>query len=257
MEDAVALVLERRRRRHPGRLPVAGIIAAVLLHLAITATAAVLTRFDAEKAAPLEFVAVRIVPAQALGRPEPPPQAKPPAPEPEPEVAAPEPEPEPEVAIVPEPKKPEPEAKKPEPKKPQPTPPAAKPSAAAPKPATETPATAHQGSPTGSPTATSAVGAQVAALGDPDFTYGYYLDRVLAAIEANWRPPPTDGARIEVAVDFRIRRDGTVTELDIATSSGLSSFDLAGLRAVQAASPLPPLPAGYRKDSLAIRLLIR
>jgi outer membrane biosynthesis protein TonB len=47
-----------------------------------------------------------------------------------------------------------------------------------------------------------------------------------------------------------------VAELDVAETSGLSAFDLAGLRAVQAASPLPPLPAGYRKDSLAIRLLI-
>jgi len=256
MEDAVELVLARRRRRQPGRLPVLGIAAAVGIHVALTALAVLLPRLDAAQKAPLEFVAVRIVPAQALGRPEPPP----PRPEPEvPEVAAPlpepevvEPEPEPQAPVLPEP-----EPKKPEPKKPEPPaakqPPVTEPS----RPAVPDAAQQRQGSPAGSATGTAALGPQVAAVGDPDFTYGYYLDRVLAAIEANWRRPPTDGAALEVVVDFRIGRDGRVSELDVAQPSGLSSFDLAGLRAVQAAAPLPPLPAGYRKSSLAIRLIIR
>jgi len=255
MEDAVELVLARRRRRQPGRLPALGIAAALGLHVALTAMAVLLPRLDAAQKAPLEFVAVRIVPAQALGKPEPPP------PRPEPEVTAPpvpepevvEPEPEPQAPVLPEP-----EPKKPEPSKPDPKPEAKQPPVAAPsRPASPDAAPQRQGSPAGSPTGTAALGPQVATVGDPDFTYGYYLDRVLAAIEANWRRPPTDGVAIEVVVDFRIQRDGTVRELDVAEPSGLSSFDLAGLRAVQAASPLPPLPAGYRKSSLAIRLIIR
>jgi TonB family protein len=254
MEDAVERVLERRRREHLGRLRGAGLAGAVLLHLAIAAAAFVVPRLGAEERQPIEFVSVRIIPAQALGTPQPP-APQPAAPQPEVEETEPEPEPEP------EPEEPVLPAPKPEPPRPQPTPPrstepATTPSRAEPAPPSEGSPGSRQGSPAGSPTGTAAEGAQLAAIGDPDFTYGYYLDRVLAAIEAQWRRPPTDGARLEVALDFRIRRDGTVAELDVAETSGLSAFDLAGLRAVQAASPLPPLPAGYRKDTLAIRLLI-
>jgi TonB family protein len=211
----------------------------------------------------MEFVSVRIVPAQALGTPQPPaprPEPEPAPPEPEPEEPEPEPEEEEPELPAPEPEAPKPEPKKPEPRTaepPRPRPPAQQPSRTEPAPPSQGTPGSRQGAPTGSPTGTAALGAQVAAIGDPDFTYGYYLDRVLAAIEAQWRRPPTDGAVVEVALDFRIRRDGTVAELDVAESSGFNAFDLAGLRAVQAASPLPPLPAGYRQDSLAIRLLIR
>ena len=80
---------------------------------------------------------------------------------------------------------------------------------------------------------------------------------MLALIERNWRRPPTGDALPEVALTFRIRRDGRVEEVEVEASSGLRAFDLAGLRAVENASPLPPLPAGYRKDSLSVRLIIR
>jgi TonB family protein len=254
MEDAVERVLERRRREHLGRLRGAGLAGAVLLHLAIATAAFVVPRIGAEERQPIEFVSVRIIPAQALGTPQPPaPQPAAPQPEVEETEPEPEPEPEPEEPVLPAP---EPEPPRPQPTPPRSTEPATTPSRAEPAPPSEGSPGSRQGSPAGSPTGTAAEGAQLAAIGDPDFTYGYYLDRVLAAIEAQWRRPPTDGARLEVALDFRIRRDGTVAELDVAETSGLSAFDLAGLRAVQAASPLPPLPAGYRKDTLAIRLLI-
>jgi protein TonB len=113
------------------------------------------------------------------------------------------------------------------------------------------------GSPLGSPSGTSGLGARLAGVGDPSFTYGYYLDRMLALIERNWRRPPTGDALPEVAITFRIHRDGRVGDVEVETSSGVRAFDLAGLRAVENASPLPPLPAGYRKDSLSVRLIIR
>ncbi|HEX2164736.1 MAG TPA: energy transducer TonB, partial [Thermoanaerobaculia bacterium] len=113
------------------------------------------------------------------------------------------------------------------------------------------------GSPAGSPAGTSALGATLAGVGDPSFTYGYYLDRMLALIERNWRRPPTGSALPEVALTFTIQRDGRVTALAVDASSGINAFDLAGLRAVENAAPLPPLPAGYRRESLSIRLIIR
>lgn len=262
MEDAVARTLSQRRRRRLGRLRPAGVLSALILHLALVALAVLLPIFSAEESQALEIVNVRIVPSQALGTPQPPePQPQTPEPvapeapqedEPEPEETPPEedvpaPEPEPERPVMPAPSdEAEPEETPPQ-RQPEPEP----------EPATRTPPAERRGSPTGSPGGTSATGADIAAVGDPDFTYGYYLDRVLAAIEANWRRPPTDGVPLQVVVNFRIRRDGRVFELDVVEESGLGSFDLAGLRAVQASSPLPPLPAGYRKDSLAIRLIIR
>ena len=260
MEDAVARTLSQRRRRRLGRLRPAGVVSALILHLALVALAILVPIFSAEESQALEIVNVRIVPSQALGTPQPPqPEPEPaepvveeePEPEPEPEETPPEeepppPEPEPERPVMPVPTE-DAEPKETPPQRAEPEPAPAPPPAAADRP----------GSATGRPTGTSATGTNISAVGDPDFTYGYYLDRVLAAIEANWRRPPTDGVELQVVVNFRIRRDGRVFELDVAEESGLGSFDLAGLRAVQASSPLPPLPAGYRKDSLAIRLIIR
>lgn len=258
MEDAVERILRARRRRVSVKARVLAVSAALLLHAALTAAAVVLPLLGEEERRPMEFVSVQIVPAAVLGTPEPA-RPSPPAPEPE-EEEPPPPEPEPEPEEEPPPPEPEPDPEiptlpSPEEREPEPEPPAERRPAAEPEPASPAPDT-RRGSPGGSATGTSALGS-VQAIGDPSFTYGYYLDRVLAAIERQWRRPNTDGVPMEVALDFRIRRDGRVVDLDVAETSGLSSFDLAGLRAVQSAAPLPPLPAGYRKDSLAIRLIIR
>lgn len=262
MEDQVERILSRRRRQNLGRLQPVGLVAAAVLHLALVVVAVVVPSLSAEEQEPLQIVNVRIVPTQALGTPQPPrsepePQRPPPPePEPEPEPTVDEPAteevpPDPEPAPQRDPERPvlpDPDATpKPRQEPPEPTP----------QPAAAEPPAPRQGAPTGSPAGITATGTNLSAIGDPDFTYGYYLDRVLSAIEANWRRPPTDGVALQVVVNFRIRRDGTVSELEVVEDSGLSSFDLAGLRAVQASSPLPPLPAGFRKDSLAIRLIVR
>lgn len=257
MDDAVERILESRRRRSSVRARVLAVAAALALHAVLTTAAIVLPLLGEEERRPLEFVSVQIVPASVLGTPRPA-RPTPPAPEPEPEEEPPPPEPEPEEEPPPEPE-PEPEMEVPPLPSPEETAPKPEPEPqrrAAAEPAEPAPDT-RRGSPTGSTTGTSALGASVQAVGDPTFTYGYYLDRVLAAIERQWRRPNTDGVPLEVVLDFSIRRDGQVVDLDVAESSGLGGFDLAGLRAVQSAAPLPPLPAGYRKDSLAIRLIIR
>lgn len=221
---------------------------------------------------------------------------RPPAPEPvaeEPERAAPEPEPEP-APKKPEPVKPEPKKpvaedvpalpsrdKKPE-KKPEtrpssgeaskkpptpepskkPEPPSAGRSGTGDNPAgtaaqgTPDGEAGRRGAPTGSPLGTTAFGSEIAGLDNPDFTYSYYIDQLLGKIDANWvRPPLGDGVRAIIA--FRIGRDGRLSGLEVAESSGYNSFDLAALRAVQNAAPFPPLPRAYRHDSLGVRLIVR
>ena len=77
-----------------------------------------------------------------------------------------------------------------------------------------------------------------------------------AMIGVNWIRPPVGGG-IETMIHFRIGRGGQISELEIIDSSGNRAFDMAGLRAVQLANPLPPLPQSYREGSLGVNLVIR
>jgi periplasmic protein TonB len=272
---AVDRILERRSRRESRRPEAASVAAAVAIHGIALALVLVLPRLTPPPP-PLPFVPVQIIPAQALGvrHPAPRPKVEKPAP-PKPEPAA-EPEP------APEPPKPKP---KPEPERPAPKP--AKEEVPAlpekqdkkkpekPKPDTPRPAatgTGHnpagtapqgeangeagrKGAPTGNPLGTTAFGSQIASF-DNDFKFGYYIDQLLSAIDSKWTRPPL-GNDVKAVISFRIQRDGSLTDLQVAQSSGYNSFDLAALRAVQNASPFAPLPRAYRNDSLGVTLIVR
>ena len=250
MHDLVEEVLEGRRRRSPRRGLAGGLAAAALLHA--LALAVVLAAPGPRPPAAIEYVAVRVVPLQALGAPKPPaaaPAVKPP-PEPEPQPprreAPPLPSPEPQ-----KPRKPTSAARSPQKPGAQPD--------ASPAAATEEAqqATApREGSPLGSREGTSPFGATRLEGIDPDFTYDYYLDRMLAAIGAQWIRPPTEG-EIRAVLRFTVEKSGEITDLEVTESSGYPAFDLAALRAVQNAGPLPRLPASYRKDALSVTLIVR
>ncbi len=247
---AVTGVLERRRVDREGALVARCTAIALAVHgLAVLAAWAVPRLRQIDKP-PIEYVAVQIVPAARLGveRPRP-------APPPPPEAAKPEPKP---VAPLPAdtaPPKDTPTLREPAAAK-APTRPAP---AAAPKPAAPAAAAVAepevQGSERGSANAL-ALGAAVAGLDNPDFVYGYYVDQMLAMIQRNWVRPMV-GSGVEATVHYRIERDGRIVDVRIATSSGINSFDLAALRAVQASTPLPPLPRAFREGSLGVNLIFR
>lgn len=71
-----------------------------------------------------------------------------------------------------------------------------------------------------------------------------YAGQVQTAIQSKWNVPG-DMARlkIEVHLGLKVAADGTVQEVWIDKSSGVGMFDESALRAVKAASPLPPPPA--------------
>jgi TonB family protein len=235
MLPSVSNVLERRYREGRGGLR-RSLAIATAIHLAAGVTAWAGGQLRQKPQRPVEYVAVQIIPAARLGVQQP----KPAPPKPEPVKPEPTPEPESKAPVLPDPK-----AKKaPEKKAPKATPaPAA------------TPEPEVQGSPTGASSGL-ALGAAVAGLDNPNFTYGYYVDQMLALISGNWVRPPV-GSGVEATVYYRIQRDGRITELRIVRSSGYNSFDLAALRAVQASSPLPPLPRGFRDGSLGVNLIVR
>ena len=196
----------------------------------------------------IDYIAVTVVPPQILGaqeQPPPPPPPKkvePPPPEPPPPAPPPAPVPEDVPVIVEKKKKVEKEP---------PTPP---PPRKAPPPPRIEPPPKRVGSPFGNPLGATTNQATVG-VEDPNFTYGYYLDRVVAAISANWVRPPI--GNLEARLHFRIQRDGTIIELRLVESSTSSTFDEAAIRAVSASSPLPPLPKGYTRDDLGINLIVK
>ncbi|HEV8629145.1 MAG TPA: energy transducer TonB [Thermoanaerobaculia bacterium] len=240
---------QRRARTASNRLGGTG---AALLHVAVIAGVILGPRLFASPPRHVEFVPVQLVPAPARGvvnpaRPRTPPAratATPPTP----------PEPQPEASAAPAPTEPPPPDPAPpdKPQRPSIAPsaaPAANPPAA---PATGPPG--REGAPTGNPE--SPFTATVGGVDNPTFTYGYYLDRMLLLIRSQWTRPAL-GSGVEAMVHFRILRDGTVEAVELVNSSGYNSFDLAALRAVQSAAPLPPLPRSYREGELGVNLIFR
>jgi protein TonB len=244
---AVSGVLDRRQQAHEGRLFSRCVFVAVAIHATGLAAAWLVPKLKATEPPPIEYVAIQIIPAARLGVERPvPPKPVPPKPVEEPAPVEPKPEVRPEAPVLakPAPAKPEP---KPAPV-PAATPPSARPEAAAPLPEV-------QGSARGAVSGL-ALGASVAGLDNPDFTYGYYVDQMLAMIQGNWTRPMV-GSGVETTIYYRISRDGRITDARISRSSGINSFDLAALRAVQASAPLPPLPRAFRDSWLGVHLIFR
>jgi TonB family protein len=291
-QDAVDRVLAERGHaaERSRRAEMAALSVAAVLHLGAVAVAYGLAHLK-PRSEPIEFIAAQIVPAQALGvekprkrpeapQPEPPAPAAEPAPEPEPPAPEPieKPAPKPEPPPTPTGPLPRPKGWNDPPPAPAPAKPTAptKPAAPTPTPA-KPPASARPGNATGSPgpgaevakgneigprgssagtaAGTSPFGDRIASI-DPNFTYAYYIEQLLRQIDAKWTPPQA-GTNIRTIVRFRILRRGEIERLDVAESSGLNAFDLAALRAVQNASPFPPLPASYRNPFLDVNLIVR
>lgn len=240
MEASVdQILLERSGRLAAPRRPWKSFLTAVALHAVLASTFLLVPLVVASSKEPFEFVAVQIVPVQALGvqRPEPsPPAAEEEAPAPVPET----------VSL------PEPSKAPAKPSKPEAAPTESK-ARSEPSPSTSK---QRMGSPTGSSLGTSAFGAAVGGLDNPDFVYSYYIDQMLALISANWLRPAL-GTGVEAVVHFRIHRDGQISDVRIVRSSGYNSFDLAGLRAVQLAAPFPRFPQSYPHATLGVNLILR
>lgn len=96
-------------------------------------------------------------------------------------------------------------------------------------------------------------GPGVTSLEGGDFPYPVYIERMIALIGSQWFRPEMRGAGV-ARVYFRIERDGTLRDVEIRERSGNATFDRAALRAVIEASPLPPLPFGYRGSYLGVHL---
>ena len=248
---SVEWALSRRERRANG-LNRPCLVASLTLHLAVLGGILFGPGLFAERPV-LERQTVELVRLPTI-RPKPipavpPPEEEPPPPDPEPEPdEVPEEPPEDVPVLVEEeaaPPEPEPE---PEPPPPEPEPePEPRPMLERPFQRTRTVDDSLAGS--------DDAEAPVVGYDSEDFTYAYYTTRLVAAIRARWTRPPIED--VEALVRFRIASDGTVSALELIESSGSNRFDNAGLRAIELASPVPPLPRSFRKPSLGVTMRIR
>ncbi len=91
----------------------------------------------------------------------------------------------------------------------------------------------------------------------PPFEYAYYLKQLRRKISSKWAPPPNSllpGTETKAKVYFRVQRGGRIVDARVESGSGSFLFDQAALRALEKASPLPPLPAKYEHEWLGIHL---
>jgi TonB family protein len=99
-------------------------------------------------------------------------------------------------------------------------------------------------------TAAPGGGGQVS-LDNANFPYAYYTSTIVKKIGRSWQWANEFG-RMKSVVFFRIRKDGSVAEVSIKTSSGDSMFDQQAIRAIKLSDPFPPLPTGYGEDTLGV-----
>jgi len=254
--DPVSRLLVERERALPRLTP--WIVMALLGHGVCVAAAIWLGREPSTRPGHLPAVSVRLVrPQVAAAKPQagPSPQEQRTLSKPAAEQVS-EPEP-PEVELTP-PKpaeiKPSDQAMPATDAEPQPTP---APSPQASQPTADTQAAAA-GSSTEAGTRRSGLSLGGSGTGTPsgipsDFEFTYYVERMLSLIESKWyRPPVPPETRAQVR--FSITKRGRLEGIQLESSSGVSSFDRAVLRALYAANPLPPLPPAYRKPSLTVHL---
>jgi TonB family protein len=96
-----------------------------------------------------------------------------------------------------------------------------------------------------------------AAVGDGVFgsQFGYYVDAMTRKISQNWIQSLVD-SRVtrapRVYLTFEIARNGGISAIEVKQSSGIPSLDRSAQRAILASSPLSPLPAGYRGQSVNV-----
>lgn len=92
-----------------------------------------------------------------------------------------------------------------------------------------------------------------------DFPFSYYLAIIKSRIESNWEPPVNTRSvlTLKALAQFRILRNGQITDISIPEGSGDFLFDRSALRALTLANPLPPLPPDFPKNSLGVQFAFK
>lgn len=91
---------------------------------------------------------------------------------------------------------------------------------------------------------------------DGEFKHRGYMRMLTQKIESIWVYPP-EAARLGISgdlyINFVIKRDGKLGEIEIVRTSGFRDLDKAAVKALKDAEPFWPLPDDWEKDDLEIK----
>ena len=88
--------------------------------------------------------------------------------------------------------------------------------------------------------------------------FGAYSALVQERVTQHWRTGDVDASirtAPQVIVDFEIQRDGKASAPRIVQGSGISTLDFSVRRAILEASPFPPLPQGFERNSATVEFV--
>ena len=85
-----------------------------------------------------------------------------------------------------------------------------------------------------------------------DFCCPDYLILMIERIRSNWNARADTAG--DVVVMFTIQRDGMLTDVTVEKSSGVTTLNLAALRAILGTRQLPALPSGFPNPTLTVHL---
>ena len=97
-------------------------------------------------------------------------------------------------------------------------------------------------------------------LNTTNYKYLSYFIGLRKSIELTWVYPSSavrQGLQGEVRLEFKIEKDGRMTQIRVLNSSGYEILDRAILDAIKLAAPFAPLPKSMAKDSLVITATCR
>jgi TonB family protein len=83
--------------------------------------------------------------------------------------------------------------------------------------------------------------------------FGGYADQIRQIVASKWRTGDVNVQNAPVVIaDFDLMRDGSIRNLRLLQSSGISSLDFSVERAIQDSSPLPPIPASFPRSYASV-----
>lgn len=80
--------------------------------------------------------------------------------------------------------------------------------------------------------------------------FNSYMNTMYCTIKKNWHPTENSGAG-KVVVSYKIKRDGTIIEPKVVSSTN-KALNQSAIEAIEKSSPLQPLPKKCKKDLIEI-----
>jgi len=87
--------------------------------------------------------------------------------------------------------------------------------------------------------------------------YAYFLQNLSDSISSEWMTAQIRtglSGEYHTVVQFKIYRDGRISDPDIKERSGVRTMDMSAVRAIRNAAPFPPLPREYEDEYMQIIL---